>query len=80
MEGRRERRPSIAAIVVFALFFLGLDAVFSIISVLLFGTPASPKDLAVMTAILMVVNAIWLGALLMWERIRRKRRRDRLGG
>ena len=76
MEIRREkRRPRVEG----ALVFLGLVTVFSIISVLLFGTPASPKDLAVMTAIMMVVNSIWLGDALVWQRIPWKRRRNRLG-
>jgi hypothetical protein len=77
MKSRREKRLSPVAV---ALFLIGLDVVFSIITVLLFATPVSPKEFVVLTAIMMVVNAIWLGAVLIWERITRKRRRDRLGG
>lgn len=76
-EVRGKKRPSRVA---GALVFLGLVVGFSIIQVLLFGTPAPPKDLAVLTAIMMVVISIWLGAVLVWDRIMRKRRRNRLGG
>lgn len=83
---RVPKRPSIVAT---ALVFLGLDAVFSVIFVLLFLTPAPLKDLAVMTAIMMVLNGIWLGVVLSWKsiweritrkRIARKRRRYGLDG
>ena len=77
MKARQEQRLSRVG---GALFFLATVTVFSIISVLLFGTPAPPKDLAVMTGIMMVINSIWLGAVLVWERTTRKRRRNRLGG
>ena len=76
----RERREKGFSKLKGPLFFLGTVTVFSIISVLIFGTPAPPRDLAVMTAIMMVVNSIWLGAVLLWDRLMRKRRRDRLGG
>ncbi|WP_346623107.1 hypothetical protein [Blastococcus montanus] len=77
MSGRRENRLSHAGGV---LYFLGIVTVFSIISVLLFGTPAPPEDLAVTTGIMMVVDSIWLGVVLIWGRITRKHRRNRLGG
>ena len=77
MSYRPEKRLSSGA---GALLFIGTVTVFSVISVLIFGTPAPLKDLLVMTGVMMVVNSIWLGLALTWERITRKRRRGRLGG
>ncbi len=73
---RQGKRPSRFAT---AAFFIGTVTVGSIIQVLLFVTPAPPKDLAVVTGILIIVNSICLGAALAWDRSRRRRRRY-LGG
>ncbi len=59
--------------------FLGTVTVYSIFEVLLFATPAPPKDLAVVTAIWMIVKSLLLGAALIWDRRRQKSRRY-LGG
>jgi hypothetical protein len=76
MRPRREKRLSR---VEGTLLFLGTVTVLSIIDVLLFATPAPPKDLAVATGIWMIVNSMMLGAALLWDRIRQRRRRN-LGG
>lgn len=76
----KDGRPRRLSRVKGAIFFLATVVVFSIIDVLLFVVPAPPKELAVITAIIMIVNSIGLAAVLRWDRIMRKRRRDRLSG
>lgn len=77
MTSRRNKGPSRLAT---ALFFFGVLTVGSIITVLFFATPVPPRNLAVLTVIVMTAYAIWLPVSLGREHIMEKRRRERARG
>jgi len=73
---RTERRSR----VVTALIVLGLLVVGEAITVVLFASPAPPKDLALITAIVVAPDVMGLAVTALWARITRKRRQYQCTG